>query len=432
MTRLPPRITQPDSTLPLLGDPYRYIGEHAHRLGSNIVRGRLWLRPCTFLVGAEAAALFYDTERFQRAGALPDVLRSPLLGEGGVHAMDGAAHRHRKAMLMRVLMHPEQVAVLCDRTELAWREAADRWSREDEVALYEGLQGLLLRAVCAWAEIPLEEVEADERARQVALLFDAGAGPRHLAVGYARRKVERWLAETVERVRSGYLRPSDGSVLHTIAWHRDPADELLPVSRAAVVLSNVIRPVVALSVSITHAAHALHEWPVYGPTWSDVEATERFVSEVRRYYPFVPAVVARAIRDVDFKGYRIPAGQRVVLDIHGTNHERRAWGDPEVFRPARFIDWAGTPFDLIPQGGGDHASDHRCPGEDITFALMKQAVRILSHRLHYEVSDRQDLRIQDRRMPALPASHFVIHDVRWEERAPRSAQHGPISEELLA
>jgi fatty-acid peroxygenase len=48
----------------------------------------------------EAARLFDDAERFQRAGAAPRRVKATLLGEGGVQSLDGEAHRRRKAMFM--------------------------------------------------------------------------------------------------------------------------------------------------------------------------------------------------------------------------------------------------------------------------------------------------------------------------------------------
>jgi fatty-acid peroxygenase len=100
----------------------------------------------------------------------------------------------------------------------------------------------------------------------------------------------------------------------------------------------------------------------------------------------------------------------VLLDVYGTNHDPRRWPDPEEFRPDRFRAAAPTAFDVIPQGAGAHADGHRCPGEAITIALMKAATRHLL-RLRYDVPA-QDLRIDLATIPALPASGFVIANVR--------------------
>ena len=426
MPTKPPRVPHPDSTLPLFADPYRYIGVQARAKGTPILRGRLLLKPCTFLVGREAAALFYDTERFGRAGAMPKPILKTLLGEGGVQGMDGRAHRHRKGMLMKVLMAPDRVLDLRDRTERAWKAATRRWEGK-KVTLYDEVQELLMRAVCDWADVPLRESEVALRTKEVTLLFDAAGAknPRHLASLIARSRADAWIAEVIEKVRQGSLTPRTQSALHELAWCRDEHGVLLSANSAAVGLLNVIRPVVAVSVFIVLAAHALHEHPAHRPAEGDDTATEYFAQEVRRFYPFFPAVMATAKQEVQWRGYTIPAGQRVVLDLFGTNHEQGRWGDPGAFRPKRFADWDNDPFDFVPQGGGDYATNHRCPGEKITVTLMKQAVQMLAHRLRYRVTD-QDLTIDMRRMPALPKSHFVLRDVQWLERTstpPKPPQH---------
>lgn len=114
--------------------------------------------------------------------------------------------------------------------------------------------------------------------------------------------------------------------------------------------------------------------------------------------------------DFEWKGYRFPKGRRVILDLYGTNHDARAWDSPEEFRPERFREWDGSPFDFIPQGGGDHKVNHRSPGEWIAIELMKQASQVLSRRIEYDVPE-QDLGLDYSRLPALPHSRFIISKV---------------------
>ena len=82
-----------------------------------------------------------------------------------------------------------------------------------------------------------------------------------------------------------------------------------------------------------------------------------------------------------------------------------------AFRPERFARRAIDPFELIPRGGGDHHSQHRCAGEWITVERMKQAARFLAREIRYHVPP-QDLRIRMNRIPARPESGFVTTEVR--------------------
>lgn len=412
-TRPIPRDGSLDATLGLVRDPYRYIARRARELDTDVFETRLLLRRTLCMTGADAAELFYDAERFQRAGGMPSPLRKTLTGEGGVQGLDDAAHAHRKRMFLG-LMGRERLAALDAIADEEWRRAADRWRRK-KVELYAASQEILTRAACRWAGVPLEEEEVAQRTADLTAAFDAAGSVdprRHLGARFARRRAERWLADLVERIRARRVVGLRETAAHAIAFHHDPAGQQLPPRIAAVELHNVLRPIVAVSVYFVWIAHALHEHPrsrdaLAGAADSELE---HFVQEVRRHYPFFPAVAAVVRRDFEWRGLSFRRGRRALLDLHGTNHDPRIWDAPEVFRPSRFRGREIGAFELIPQGGGDHSSGHRCAGEWLTIALMKGAVRHLVDGLDYGVPS-QDLRVDHARLPALPRSRMVLSEV---------------------
>jgi fatty-acid peroxygenase len=409
-----PRDKSLDATLTLMRDPYRFISKRCRFYESDLFETRLLLENTICMTGPEAARMFYDPSRFVRGAAMPKAIQKTLLGEEGVQSLDDEAHRHRKQMFMS-LMTPEQIEQLVQRAATEWKTCLGRWASMREVVLYTELQELLTRAVCAWAGVPLPDAEVDTRTRQITALFDdaASVGFRHLWARWARKRADLWLADIIGQIRSGHVRPAEHSPAYIIAWHRDLNGELLAPRVAAVELMNVVRPTVAVSVYMVFVAHALHGNPALREKLEngDRDYADLFVQEVRRYYPFFPAVAARARQEFDWKGYRFPHGRRVILDLYGTNHDSRTWKTPDAFEPERFRQWDGCPFNFIPQGGGDHYVDHRCPGETIAIELMKQAADCFTQRMTYVVPE-QDLRIDWSRMPALPQSRFVIRNVR--------------------
>jgi hypothetical protein len=106
----------------------------------------------------------------------------------------------------------------------------------------------------------------------------------------------------------------------------------------------------------------------------------------------------------------VPAGRRVVLDLYGSDHHPGSWAHPEVFDPDRFTHWDDDRYTLIPQGGGDHATGHRCPGEWAVLALMRTAVRLLTTAMTYQLPD-QDLTVRLNRVPAQPESRVLLTHV---------------------
>src|SRR5699024_9570143 len=130
-----------------------------------------------------------------------------------------------------------------------------------------------------------------------------------------------------------------------------------------------------------------------------------------RYYPFFPVLAARVRDDFLWKGHDFKQDDLVILDLYGTNHHPDVWDKPNEFIPVRFKDWEGTPFDFIPQGGGDYYQGHRCPGEWLTIEIMKACLDMMVNHMDYDVPA-QNLDFSVRRMPSLPKSRFIMTNVR--------------------
>jgi len=85
--------------------------------------------------------------------------------------------------------------------------------------------------------------------------------------------------------------------------------------------------------------------------------TEMAFKETLRLKPPVPSIPRRAIRDLSFKGYAIPAGTMVGVNPLFTHHMPDIWPDPDTFDPLRFTEEAQRRrhrFAWVPFGGGAH------------------------------------------------------------------------------
>lgn len=280
----------------------------------------------------------------------------------------------------------------------------------DEVVLFDVAAEVITRAVCDWAGVPVAHGEVPSVARDLTAMVDgfATAGPRHWRARRARGRREAWLARLVEGVRSGAATVPAGSVVDVVAGHRDAGGERLDPRTAAVEVLNVIRPTVAISWFLAFSGHALARWPQYRDRLAsgDPAFAEAWADEVRRFYPFAPFIGGRAPREVEWDGERVPEHSMVLLDLYGQNHDPGLWDDPYAFRPERFLGREVGAFELVPQGGGDPRTGHRCPGERVTVAVLS-ALAIRLARLQADVPE-QDLSISLRRIPARPASGVVL------------------------
>lgn len=407
-----PRVRSIDSSLAFRRDPYRFITRQSRRLHSDLFRIRLLLQPTICLRGPDGARLFYDQTRFSRDHAAPRRLRRTLFGEGGVQGLDGEAHAHRKHMLLS-LLSPDRVRMLVESVEAAWRDQISSLRADDSIVLYDVVRRVICRATCQWAGIPLDPPLIHERTRQITDLYDhaADVGLPHWRSRIARRRTDRWMERIVTDVRAGRLQPPAASAAQVISHHLDEHAQPLEPHVAAVELLNIVRPTVAVAVYITFVALAMHDHAIWRDRLrrADPDDVERFVQEVRRFYPFFPCVAAMTRREFEWCGYAFPAGTRTLLDLYATNHDPRAWHDPDKFDPDRFRTESPDEFTFIPQGGGDPRRHHRCAGELVAVELMKLSARILAN-LDYEVPA-QNLRVDFARLPALPTSGFIMRRV---------------------
>jgi fatty-acid peroxygenase len=246
-----------------------------------------------------------------------------------------------------------------------------------------------------------------------ALFDDAGSvGIGHFRSRAARKRAERWAGGLIDSIRAGTEQVANESAAGIIAGHQDADGHPLPGRVAAVELLNVLRPTVATSVYITFVAHALETNPSWRQRLADGDGSEdlAFVEEVRRHYPFFPAVAALVREDFEWQGHRFPQGRRVLFDLYGTNHDPAVWRDPSRFDPERFLGEEPDPFAFVPQGGGDPAVHHRCPGEPISTRLMCVALDELTRGMRY-TPIRPAGPVDFTRLPALPEHGYRIRGV---------------------
>lgn len=409
-----PREEGLDNTLDLIKEGYLYISKRCEEFNSDMFETRVLGKKAVCMRGKEAAKLFYDTDKFIRHGAAPKRVQKTLLGEGGVQSLDGKAHHHRKAMFMNHT-NKDSLGGLRELTKKHWDVAIDNWINKEEINFYDESKVLIIKIACNWAGVPLKEDEVYKRAEEMAEMYET---PATIALEQhkgrqARRNSEKWIRDMVEDIRQVNLNPPEDSVLYNFAFHKDLEGNLLDPDIVAVEVLNILRPMVAISVYMNFMALALHQHPEEKAKLrtGDEEALERFVQEVRRYYPFFPFNGAKVKEDFTWNGYDFEKDTLVLLDFYGTNHHPEIWDNSEEFDPDRFKEWDENKYDFVPQGGGDYHTNHRCAGEWVTLDIMKISLDYLVNKITYDVPE-QDLDYSMVDIPSLPKSRFIMKNIK--------------------
>ncbi|MEZ2744769.1 cytochrome P450 [Halopseudomonas bauzanensis] len=412
MNRIP-RDTAVDSSTAFLRNGYNFIADRCRDFGSDIFQTRIMLRPVYCVTGEDAARMFYVPGRFTRNHAMPPTTLSLLQDQGSSLTLTGEAHARRKEMFM-ALMGPARLEQLVTIFEEEWQGRLARWQTMLAVVLQTEAEYILCRSACRWAGITLDDGQANQRATELAAMVEgAGSiGPRNWKAQLLRQRTEHWARDLIRQARS-HPRADPPTPLDVIAHHTALHGHGVDYRTAAVELLNLLRPIVAIARYITYSALALHHHPEYRERLRQGEEglAEQFANEVRRFYPFFPAVGGIALEDFEWRSHSFHKGDWLLLDLHGTNHDPRLWQQPERFYPERFKDWDRSPYNFMPQGGGEYSHGHRCAGEWLTMAVMRSALHMLTSHMTYQVP-RQNLSIRLSRMPAMVQSRFVMTEIR--------------------
>ncbi|PTL40257.1 cytochrome P450 [Alkalicoccus saliphilus] len=402
-----------DKTRKLIKEGFEFIPHRREQLQSDIFETRLIGQKAVCMAGEEAAEIFYDNEKFKRAGAMPKPLKMALFGEGAVHEQDGEHHKQRKRMFLS-MMTPERIEDMRRIVIEELDKKADEWETKAKVVLHYDIEEVLSRAASRWAGIPLREEEVKQRTWEMSAMIASISGkPSGFKDGKkARESHEKWLEEHIKNIRKGNISAEAYTPSYIVAHHHDDDGKRLKLNTAAVELSNAFRPLLAAAYFITFGALAVHQYPETGEKLREDKNnySQMFTQEVRRFYPFTPGMVAKVKSSFTWQGYKFKKNRLVVLDFFGTNRHPDTWEKPDQFIPERFHKWKESPFSFIPMGGGDHHTGHRCAGEWLTVIVMRAVFQYLTTKLSYHVPE-QDLSYDLNEMPAVPKSRFIITDI---------------------
>lgn len=109
---------------------------------------------------------------------------------------------------------------------------------------------------------------------------------------------------------------------------------------------------------------------LFSSFFSRLPKVEAFLSEVARFNTIAPIPVPRrTLTDLVYEGFNIPKNTFVIVSIWALLRDKEHWGDPDVFRPSRFLDSDGKYKKdewLMNFGIGKR----QCPGESLAKNVM--------------------------------------------------------------
>jgi len=395
------------NTLEVLKDPLAFQRKMVARYGP-VYRSNSFGGDSVVLLGPDAneLVLFDKTKNFSSEQGWGPVLN--LLFPRGLMLMDFEKHRQdRKAL--SVAFKPEPMRHYAQELDAGIARAVKGWAGKP-IRFYDAIKSLSLDlAAESFLGVPLGEEASrinqaftDEVRASVAIVRSPLPGTMMRKGVEAREYLVDWFRREIPARRDGANNEGGQDFFSQFCRATDEAGELLS-DDAIVDHMNFL--MMAAHDTITSSATSLVMLLGRHQEWQDrlreevlslgrnddhvgfddldrLVLTEYAFKEALRIMPPVPSIPRRAMRDLDFGGYHIPAGTFVGVNVAYTHHMAEHWPDPETFDPMRFAPENAKGrhrFAWVPFGGGAHM----CIG--LHFATM-QIRLLMAHVLrHYRI-----------------------------------------------
>lgn len=323
----------------------------------------------------------------------------------GLMLRDFDEHRvHRR--IMQSAFRKAAIAAYVDAMNARFAEALPRWGSIEDFRFYPAIKQLTLdnaAGIFLGAELG-DEADGVNRAF-VDTVAASLAIVRTPIPGLAlhRGLKGRALLERYLRERIAARRASTGNDMFTQLCHAKD-DDGRTFSDDEVV-DHVIFLLMAahdtVTSALTNTAYFLAENPMWQERLRDesraldatvaldgldaLETHERVFDETLRLETPVPYIPRRVVRDIEFRGQKLPANTHVTVVPDFTHRDPRLWTDPLRFDPDRFLperaEHKRHPYAFVPFGGGAHL----CIGKQFAYVLAKaflhQLVRSYRFRL---------------------------------------------------
>jgi cytochrome P450 len=373
-----PRLPAAVQTFEWVARPARFLERAAARHGEPFTLRTYWAGEPLVLVWSpeEVRRLFTAGPDDLRASGAP--LLEPFAGPTSILVLEGEAHL-RQRRLMLPPFHGERMRALQPMVaELAAAEVAS-W-RPGEMRAIGRMQSLtldiIMRAVFGTGQEALRE---DIRNA----LDVVGSVPRLTAMSVLRRKrVWAPFRQAVERVDERLFAlvgaGTGGPILDLLleARHEDgspPAPREIRDQLVTLLAAGHETTATALAWAIELLARRPEV--LARIRHGDDAYLDAVVKEVLRTRPVLAIASRTTARPYRAGAYELPKGTLIAACLHLALHRRESWGDPEAFRPERWLEGEpAEPYAFIPFGGGVR----RCLGAAFATMEMREVLEAVA------------------------------------------------------
>ncbi|XP_031273121.1 cytochrome P450 87A3-like [Pistacia vera] len=393
--------------LPLLGETLQFftpntssdippfIKKRMQRYGP-IFRTSLVGRPVVISTDSDLNYFIFQQEGHMFQSWYPDTF-TEIFGRQNVGSLHGFMYRYLKNMVLN-LFGPESLRKMLPEVEQVACRKLQRWSSQDTVELKEATASMIFD-LTAKKLISYDQDNSSENLRENFVAFIQGLISFPLDIpGTAYHKCLQGRQRAMKMLKNMLQERRENPRKHRTDFYDYVLEELqkeTTILTEAIALDLMFVLLFAsfetTSLALTLAVKFLSDCPLVlkklteeheailknrqkadsGLTWKEYKSmtyTFQFINETVRLANIVPGIFRKALTDVHFKGYNIPAGWAVMVCPPAVHLDPAKYEDPLAFNPSR---WTGMETNTASKhfmafGGGMRF----CVGTDFTKVQM--------------------------------------------------------------
>ncbi|KAG7572940.1 Cytochrome P450 [Arabidopsis suecica] len=401
--RLPPG----SMGLPYIGETLRLYTENPNSFFATrqnkygeIFKTHILGCPCVMISSPEAARMVLVSKAHLFKPTYPPS-KERMIGPEALFFHQGPYHSTLKRLVQSSFM-PSALRPTVSHIELLVLQTLSSWTSQKSINTLEYMKRYAFDVAIMSAFGDKEEPTAIEAIKHLYQRLERGYNSMPLDLPgtlfhksmKARRELSEELRKVIEKRRENGR--EEGGLLGVLLGAKDQKRNGLSDSQISDNIIGVIFAATDTTASVlTWLLKYLHDHPNLlqevsreqvgirqkirkenrGISWEDTRKmplTTRVIQETLRAASVLSFTFREAVQDVEFDGYLIPKGWKVLPLFRRIHHSSEFFPNPEKFDPSRF-EVAPKPYTYMPFGNGVHS----CPGSE----LAKLEMLILLHHL---------------------------------------------------
>lgn len=386
--------------------PVPFLFKLRDRFGDNFRVKLLSVGEIVLTADPEEIRKVFTSKSHQLHAGEANIVLSPIVGDNSVLVLDDAQHMRQRKLLLPPF-HGDRMRSYLDEMVEITNESIDNWPRGEAFRLRDETQGItmdvILRVVFGIKERErrhefrdrMNAIDPQRWFKKFALMPVAS---RYPAIGerifrdFNQRKAE-FDALMIEEIQNRRAEPDAlerEDILSMLLQARD--EDGNPMTDEELLDELVTLVVAGHETTATALAWAFELMLRQPEIWQRVvaeanaqdggyEYVDAVVKESMRLRPILPAV-GRVVKEPwELGGVPLPRNSIISPSIFLSHYRKETWGDPEVFRPERFIGEAPSNNAWFPFGGGIR----RCIGASFALYEMRAVIQTIAQRVEVEL-----------------------------------------------